>query len=194
MNKEWLATVEQALAQIGSFSQEHIRLFNQTVQPRFVEKDTILLAQGAICQTIYWGVEGAFCQVAQEDDQEPTIIDLHTRGQWIFNQQSLVTQTPSLHTIQAYSTGIVLELPLRAVHQLIEQSPVFLQLGRLMLQATDRIYFFDQHLTPAQKYQYILDAHPQLISIYPLKMIAAYLKMTPETLSRIRERMSRGIS
>jgi CRP-like cAMP-binding protein len=194
ITEAWTATVAQTLTQIGTFSDEQIRLFTHRVKGRAVEKDTILLAAGAVCQTVYCSLEGAFYQATQNDEQEPVIIDLHLPGQWFFNHQSFVTQTPSVYAIQAYSDGIVLELSVQVIHELIAITPVFLQLGSLFNQATDRIRFFDQNLTPAQKYQYILDSQPQLLHLFPLKMIAAYLKMTPETLSRVRERLARGIS
>jgi CRP-like cAMP-binding protein len=194
MTEAWISTVAQMLTQIGTFSDEQVRLFAHRVHSRSVEKDTILLAAGTICQTVYCSLEGAFYQVTYNDEQEPVIIDLHLPGQWFFNHQSFVTQTPSAYTIQAYSDGIVLELTVQVIHELIAISPVFLQLGSLLNQATDRIRFFDQNLTPAQKYQYVLDSQPQLLHLFPLKVIAAYLKITPETLSRVRERLARGIS
>ncbi|WP_421827031.1 Crp/Fnr family transcriptional regulator [Larkinella sp.] len=194
MTEAWIATVAQMLTPIGTFSEEQIRLFAHRVHHRSVEKDAVLLAAGAVCQTVYCSLEGAFYQVRYNDEQEPVIIDLHLPGQWFFNHQSFVTQTPSAYTIQAYSDGIVLELTIQVIHELIAISPVFLQLGSLLNQATDRIRFFDQNLTPAQKYQYILDHQSKLLHLFPLKMIAAYLKITPETLSRVRERLARGIS
>jgi len=47
-------------------------------------------------------------------------------------------------------------------------------------------------MTPLQKYQYILDHRPDLIQQFPLKIIASYLKITPETLSRVRDKLSKG--
>jgi len=41
-------------------------------------------------------------------------------------------------------------------------------------------------MTPTEKYRYILSNKPQLIQKFPLKYIASYLNITPETLSRVR--------
>ncbi|MGA0555785.1 Crp/Fnr family transcriptional regulator [Larkinella sp. VNQ87] len=182
------------LAQLGTFSPEQLQLLANHVHCRTVPKGAVLLSEGAICQTMYYGLEGAFYQVSDHDEQEPAIIDLHGPGQWFFNHHSFVTQTPSAYTLLAYTDGTVLELTIQVMHDLIAVSPVFLQLASLLNQATDRIRFFDGNLTPLQKYQYILDYRPQLMQAFPLKMIAAYLKVAPETLSRVRERLARGIS
>jgi hypothetical protein len=47
-------------------------------------------------------------------------------------------------------------------------------------------------MTPLEKYQFVLQTRPQLVQVFPLKMIASYLKVTPETLSRVREKLARG--
>jgi CRP/FNR family transcriptional regulator, anaerobic regulatory protein len=41
--------------------------------------------------------------------------------------------------------------------------------------------------TPNERYQRVLTRSPQLFQEVPLKYIAAYLRMTPETLSRLRK-------
>jgi len=189
---EWMATTGRKLAQIGTFSEEHVRLFARQVPCRAVPKNTVLLAEGSVCQTVYCSIKGAFYQFTNNDEGETSILDLHLPGEWFFNHQSFTTQIPSSCVIQPYTDGIVLELSIGAIHELIAISPAFLQLGSLLNQATDRIRFFDQNLTPDQKYRYVLDSRPQLLHHFPLKMIASYLKIQPETLSRVRERVARS--
>ena len=59
-----------------------------------------------------------------------------------------------------------------------------------MYNSVSRIVLFDNALTPKAKYAYVLNNSPQLIQEFPLKMIASYLKITPETLSRSERRLS----
>lgn len=191
-NDEWIATTAQKLDQIGLFTEQHLHQFTRQITYRTISKNTVLLAEGTVCQTVYCNVAGAFFQSVQNDEGESSILDLHLPGDWFFNHQSFTTQTPSASTIQAYTDGTVLELSIGAIHELIATSPAFLQLGSLLNQATDRIRFFDQNLTPDQRYQYVLNARPQLLHLFPLKMIASYLKIKPETLSRVRERVARS--
>lgn len=60
-----------------------------------------------------------------------------------------------------------------------------------MESATERIHLFDNALNPIEKYNYILANKPELVQAFPLRMIASYLKITPETLSRVREKIVR---
>jgi hypothetical protein len=52
--------------------------------------------------------------------------------------------------------------------------------------AVSKIVLFDNALAPKEKYLYVLNNRQQLIQEFPLKMIASYLKITPETLNRVR--------
>ena len=44
--------------------------------------------------------------------------------------------------------------------------------------------------TPLERYEYLLEMHPEYVLNIPLKYLASYLGMTPETLSRIRAKIS----
>jgi hypothetical protein len=46
----------------------------------------------------------------------------------------------------------------------------------------------NNRLSPEEKYAMLLSTKPQIIQSFPLKQIASYLCMTPETLSRIRRK------
>jgi hypothetical protein len=76
------------------------------------------------------------------------------------------------------------------MHEMIGLSPAFFQLARVLEPVHSRTHLFDNQLTPLEKYQYILQHRPGLLQAFPLKIIASYLKITPETLSRVRDKIA----
>lgn len=65
-------------------------------------------------------------------------------------------------------------------------------MGKILDASTSRIDFFDNNNTPDEKYQYILKNKSEFIQKFPQKLIASYLKITPETLSSVRNRFSKS--
>ncbi|GAB3512786.1 Crp/Fnr family transcriptional regulator [Emticicia fontis] len=177
--------LQAALKKIGRFSDEDITLAEKLLIKRQFKKNELLLAEGAISQSAYLLISGAAYQLSMNDIDE-NVIDLYLENEWIMNYPSFVGQKPSTTQIKAYTNCEVLELTIHVVHHLIEVSPVFFQLGKVMEQGMARIHYFDNALTPLQKYNYLLETKPQLLQQFSLKMIASYLKITPETLSRVR--------
>lgn len=117
---------------------------------------------------------------------EDTVADLHLEHEWMFNNISLTSRVPSATAIKAFIKSEVIELGMKGLHNLIAASNAFLQIGRLFNQGYSRTHLFDNHLSPAQKYAYMQDAKPGISGTFPVKMIASYLKIAPETLSRVR--------
>jgi hypothetical protein len=62
-------------------------------------------------------------------------------------------------------------------------------MGRILEESTSRIDFFDNNNTPDEKYRYIIANKPKLLQKFPQTIIASYLKISPETLSRVRKRL-----
>jgi CRP-like cAMP-binding protein len=178
-------TTQQILNSISQFSDFEIELFEKYSSRKILNKNEILLKQGEICNKIYYVLSGSFSQF-QMDDIDEVIIDLHLQNEWMFNQQSLTEQSPSHTTIKAFSKSEVIELSLYNFHCLCSGSPLFLQFGKLLNQSQNRTFIFDNSLKPIEKYSYINKSKPQLAKVFPIKMIASYLKIAPETLSRVR--------
>lgn len=182
----------QYLKSSGSYTAKELTLFENAVQLKTLEKDELLLKEGEVCSTIFFIVSGAICQYKIDSELDRIVIDLNTSNDWVLNHKSFTSQQPSECYIQAFEKTSVYSLSIESLHFLIAQSQSFLQMGRILEEATSRIVFFDNYSTPDDKYQYLLKNKPYLIQKFPQNMIASYLKMTPETLSRVRKRLSKS--
>lgn len=180
-----MMSAQEILASVGSFSSHDLLLFEEKTVRKIFRKNDMLLREGEICQSVYFILSGSFVQF-QSDHTTETIIDLHLPKEWMYNHPSLIEQKPSSTTIKAFEDTAVVELSLGNLHDLIARSQSFLSLGRIFDQANLRTYLFDNALSPAQKYNYVKKTKPLIVQVFPVKMIASYLKIAPETLSRVR--------
>jgi CRP-like cAMP-binding protein len=177
--------LQDILTSLGKFTPANCRIFEKYLVPKQLVKNEILLREGEICQAIYYLVSGAVYEYNDSDIDE-NIIDLHTGPTWFLQYESFTAQKPCRNNLKAYTPCAVLVLPVTALHQLIALSPAFLQMGKILEKGLARMHYFDNALTPLQKYQHLLQTRPELLQVFPLKFIASYLKITPETLSRVR--------
>lgn len=178
-------TTQEILSAIGQFSSFDIELFEKHTSVERLNKNDTLLPEGIVCKNFYFILTGSFIQFRTTEIEEQ-IIDLHLGGEWMFNQESMTEQRPSTTTFKAFSKSEVIILSLSAFHDLCSKSPSFLQFGRILNQSKFRTAIFDNSLNPAEKYRYINTVKPGLTKVFPVKMIASYLKVAPETLSRVR--------
>lgn len=176
---------QEILNNLGQFSTFEVDLFEKHTANKILNKNEVLLTKGNVCKSFYFILSGSFSQFKTNDIEE-CIIDLHLQGEWMFNQQSLTEQIPSTTTLKAFSKSEVIELSLNSFHYLCSKSQSFLQFGKILNQSKNRISIFDNSLNPSEKYEYINKVKPQLTKVFPIKMIASYLKIAPETLSRVR--------
>ncbi len=180
---------DKAFESFNFFSPIEKEQFYNYLEHRVLSKNEHLLHEGDVCHSLYFLVKGSLYQYRERTEKED-ILDLHIAGEWVLNQKSLITQCASQYAIKAYQKTEVYELTVPSLHKLIEKSPIFLSVGRLLEQGATRKLFYEESFTPIQKYEYILKNKPELLQKFPLKMIASYLKIRPETLSRVRSIIS----
>ena len=183
--------ISEFLTKVGHFSEEELMLLKEELQFRTLKKDEILLDKGQICTAFSFVLSGAFYQYKVDAEENKNVIDLNVTNDWILNHKSFTTQKPSEYYIQAYEESSICLLTIESIHRLIAKSQSFLQMRKILEIAISRIDFFDNNNTPDEKYQYILEKKSEIIQRFPQKIIASYLKITPETLSRVRNRFSK---
>lgn len=180
-----IAALSKCLEKTGNFSPAELEQILLHCTEHKLKKDEYLLCPGLICNSIIFMLEGACYQFRPEEAGE-RVIEMYAEFECVVNPSSFFFQQPSEEFIKAYTDCEVLMLNISALHELIGMSPVFFQLGKILQPGWFRVGFFDQAMSPKEKYNYLLGNKPQILRIFPLKLIASYLKITPETLSRVR--------
>ena len=179
-----------SIQKFGSFSPEQIELFTARLKTVNLEKDEFLIKEGQVCRSFYFINEGSFRHYTIVENGEESTINLFIKNEWMFEYKSFMTQQPSQNFIQAASDSEVFSISAQDFHELVKISDSFFRLGRIFEQAIQNQDFQHNRLTPEQKYELLLATKPELLQHFPLKHIASYLGMTPETLSRTRKKLS----
>lgn len=115
-------------------------------------------------------------------------------GDFLSNYRSFLSHEPSDHHIEALADGGFYRLRRAALHRLYNQFPNLDRLGRLMaeqlyLMVTRRLDNLLQD-TPEERYRALLRKDSRLVQQIPQYMLASYVGVSPETLSRIRRRIA----
>lgn len=176
--------VSASLSEFGNFTKDDLSLFESELQFLRLSKQKYLVKEGSVCTALYYLKEGSLIHFITSINGEELIANLYTKGNWITEFHSFTSQKPSAYTIQAFEDCELFELNVESLHKLIIARPAFLVLGKIF-ENTGYPNFTD-YKSPKDKYDWIIKEHPELILKFPLKYIASYLKITPETLSRVR--------
>lgn len=179
----------QYLLKKGSYSEKELNLFEKKLLLKKIPKGDILLKKGELCSSLFFILEGSMFRYKLTDEGETKVLELRTDNEWIMDHQSFVTRRPSQFFIKAFTNSLIYELSMDAIHELISLSHSFFQLGTILESSNLEQTALELLEGPDAKYRYVLDNRPNIVQSFPLKMIASYLKMTPETLSRVRKRL-----
>ena len=180
----------QLLKNAGTYSEKDALLLKKELHLKSIPKEGILLEKGQVCSSLCFIITGSFYHYRLDSESNKTIIELNIAQDWVINHKSFTSRNPSEYSIQAFGQSTYYEISMDAIHRLIGHSQAFLQMGKLLEEATARVHFFDNNSNPDEKYRYILENKPGLLLTFPQTFIASYLKMTPETLSRVRKRLT----
>jgi CRP-like cAMP-binding protein len=156
----------------------------------FIEKDKT-------CRHFAYVAEGIIRAFDLNDGNEITTC-LCSDNSFATSTLSFITQTPSNISIQAMTKTTLLTLSYENLNALYKKSDFWLQVGKVIMErefiTLQQELWRNTVMGPDEKYLTLLHENPAIIRQIPLRYIASYLHITPETLSRIRKRTSRSIS
>lgn len=164
--------------------------------PKKLRRRQYLLQTGDTSEYIAFVSKGILRSYTVDDRGEEHMVQFATEGWWIGDIYSFLTKEPALYTIDALEESELLLLSLEAQDKLFDDVPKFERYIRILqrnsLIAMHRRLVLTISMSAEDKYQQMLTHYPSLLQRVPQHMIASYLGVKPETLSRIRKRMAEG--
>lgn len=115
-------------------------------------------------------------------------------GSWCGAFDSFVSRKPGRFDVRAVTDSVLFGITHTDLHHLYDHLPAMGRFGRLILEELvvgRAIREIEQlSLTAEERFDRLLERSPKLLQLVPQKDIAGYLRMTPETFSRLRARRS----
>ena len=162
--------------------------------PKKLRRKQYLLQEGDPCKYVAFVEKGMLRSYTIDDKGLEHIMQFAFEGWWIADQYSFLTGEPSLYNIDALEDCELLLLSRDAEEEMMEKIPRMERFFRILLQnnliAMQRRIISSLSRTAEEKYKELIVSCPTIPQRVPQHMMASYLGITPETLSRIRKQIS----
>src|SRR5205809_6953661 len=178
-----------------NLTEEEKQLSRSFFIPKKLRKKQYLLQEGDVCKYVAFVEKGLLRSYIVNDKGNEHIIQFAFEGWWIADQFSFLTGEPSEYNIEAMEDCELLLLTWQAEEQMLEKIPKLERFFRLLLQnnliATQQRLASSLSQTAEERYNELIKACPETLPHrIPQHMLASFLGITPETLSRIRKQIS----
>lgn len=175
-----------------AFSENELALIESVLRFKKIRKHQYLLEEGNICHYHYFVAKGLLRTYSIDEKGNELILRFAHENGWISDCESLYMGTPSQFNIDAIEDSDVILFENNTKELLMEKVPSFAKMIN-SLKNKNTVNFqnrLHESLTSnaEQKYHNFVAEHPEFVLRAPQHMIASYLGIKPETLSRIRSK------
>ncbi|MCG2618030.1 Crp/Fnr family transcriptional regulator [Terrimonas sp. NA20] len=136
---------------------------------------------------------GALRIYSIDDKGNEHIVRFALEGWWICDRESFSQLTPSQYNIDAIEDCDLLVSTNEQLNQMKQLSPTYMKFTSILDErhyaATHRRIQAYISYTGEERLRDLMNTYPQFLLRLPQNMIASYLGLTPETLSRVRKQL-----
>lgn len=175
-----------------ALSDEDAELVLARISTIKLKRREYVLTAGQRCKANYFVVKGCMRLyfISNKDTEQITHFGLESW--WITDYDSLERQQPSHFYIQAIEHTELLVLEPHIEQELLARIPALERYFRLILQkaftAAQRRMEYIYNMTDEERYHFFISSFPDFNQRVPQYMIASYLGVTPQFISRIRSK------
>jgi len=187
--------LQESIQEHVSLSDEEWELCKNSFRPKRMRKRQFLLQESDVCRELTFVEKGSLYSYSVDSRGNQHVLRFAFKGWWIADLQSFFTDTPSSVNIEVLEDSELLVLDRKNHEKLLDEIHTYEQYHRIILQnayiALQRRVENALGLTAEEKYSRLIKRNPEFMNRVPLNLVASYLGISPETLSRVRGQMAR---
>ncbi len=180
--------------QLFPISVEGWEITERVLSVRSFKKGDFIVREGSICNYVSF-INHGLCRVYYLVDGKEKIVKFTNESEYVSDYESFLTQKPALTFVQALEDTEVVDISYPDLQMLYQKIPEANILGRMI---AEQLFLFTCNNNRAgvkesilQRYTNLIINQPWLLQRVPQYMIASYLGITPEALSRIKSRVGK---
>ena len=181
---------EQYLSNRISLTREEFALIKSLSTEKKIAKREFILREGEVCGNATFVASGLLRLFRVDDKGNEHILRFAIENGWMSDRESYLTETPSHTNIDAIEDSGIVTWKKADFRFLLAEIPALKGFMKSLVAKNNianqnRLYASISHSAEEKYFQFIAQ-HPAVFNRVPLHMVASYLGVTRETLSRIR--------
>lgn len=185
------------ISRFVSLDASEIDMITSSIVINTFKRGKKLLKAGMISNISYFNLQGCVRLYYLVDQEEKTTF-FYTENQFITSIRSFTQREPADHYLECIEDTTLALIPYQLEQRLLIEIPKLETFARIVLE--NEVGNYQEMLSsyilssPEQRYLNLLKTQPQLLQRVPLFQLASYIGVKPESLSRIRSRISKHTS
>ena len=185
--------LKNILESVSPISPSEWQHFEQYFSQRKLQKNELLWKENEYCNHLVFINSGMIYSFYNKEGKD-IVTNLYFENAIFYDDYSFIKYEPCFLNYLALETCDLIVIPRIGLHEMFDKYKSFERLGRRMVERNHALSIKEQlnfnGFTTEEKYLNLMANQPNLIQRVPLKIIASYLNITPEHLSRIRNKMT----
>ncbi|MGJ8593920.1 MAG: Crp/Fnr family transcriptional regulator [Aquaticitalea sp.] len=190
-----LRNFKQHLLEKGGLSEAQFQQIIPFINVKKVAKGDFLLKQGDICKHSFFVEQGLLRFYALNEEGKENILQFATENWIVSDRGSVFFQEPSTYYIDAVENTVTVQLDEGFISIVAKVNPDFRKQNEILLQNHIRHLYKRVSLllgaSAKTRYLDFINMYPNIMLRVPQWMIASYLGITPESLSRVRKALAK---
>jgi CRP-like cAMP-binding protein len=186
-----LDALRQFIENYTSLTTEEWTKIFKCFEKRIIEKDEVILEEGKVCRYLYFVETGLFRFYITKNGND--ITKFFTEAPYLFTSQaSFNSEKPAMENIQAIEKSVIWQISYNQANELFELK----SWADLARKITQEVQFYTEEIleelqteTAEFRYEKMQKNNPELLQRIPLKHLASFLGIAPQSLSRIRKKI-----
>ena len=174
---------------------EEKHLVTEFFKPRLYRKKQYVLQEGDVCNQFNFIVRGCLRMYKIDDKGNTHILQFAAENWWLSNIGSFHERKPSELNIDALEDTMVLQISHENLLSLYTKAPKFDRIFRVLIEnsfvSLQKRLLQNISSTAEDKYLTFLENYSHLSNRLPQTQIASFLGITPEFLSRLRNKQTK---